>query len=84
MRAHGLAAPEGVPRGNIPGASPFPAARLARLGITGGSTKEVCRELPEDFVASPDPSLVDCYAERIVRFRALYRALRNTFQEDPR
>ena len=61
------------------------AARLARLGVTGRPAKEVCRELPEDFVASPDPSLVDCYAERIPRFRSLYHALRDTFraQEDP-
>lgn len=53
------------------------AARLARLGIGGGA----CPELPEDFVARPDPALVEHYAARLPRFRALYRRLRESFDE---
>ncbi|MBW2282267.1 MAG: xylulokinase [Deltaproteobacteria bacterium] len=62
------------------------AARLARLGVTKASALDVCRDLPEDFVAQPDASLAEGYAEQLPRFRSLYRALRDTFraQEDPR
>lgn len=58
------------------------AARLARLGITGESTDHCCAELPVEFVAEPDPSLVAHYAERIERFRSLYRTLRDTFRSE--
>jgi xylulokinase len=58
------------------------AARLARLGVVGGSAREVCSEPPEDFVAEPDPALAAHYAERIPRFRSLYHALREPFRSE--
>ncbi|NRA04397.1 MAG: xylulokinase [Myxococcales bacterium] len=58
------------------------AARLARLAVTGASPGQVCRPLPEDFVAAPDPLLVDAYADRLRRYRALYPALRDHFSTD--
>jgi len=56
------------------------AARLAWLGVSGASISDVCTQGPVDFVAEPDPSLVDHYAEGHRCFRALYPALRETFQ----
>ena len=56
------------------------AARLAHLGVSKGIVSQICRELPEDFVALPDSSLVERYAERLPRFRSLYRALREPFR----
>lgn len=56
------------------------AARLARIGATGADPTEVCRELPRDFVASPDPGLRDHYRERLPRFRRLYENLRASFE----
>ncbi|MBW2270300.1 MAG: xylulokinase [Deltaproteobacteria bacterium] len=55
------------------------AARLARLGVTGESLESVCAPLPEDFVAEPDPAWVAHARERLPRFRALYRDLRDSF-----
>ena len=55
------------------------AARLALLGVTGASLDSVCAPPPEDFVAEPDPRLVDHARERLPRFRALYRDLRESF-----
>jgi xylulokinase len=58
------------------------AARLARLSERPSeSPSQGCPELPEDFVARPDATLVEHYAERLARFRALYRRLRESFQE---
>jgi xylulokinase len=59
------------------------AARLARLGLSGASRAEVCQELPEAFVAEPDPGLADHYAARLPRFRSLYQTLRESFRADP-
>jgi xylulokinase len=56
------------------------AARLARLGCSDSSLEEVASEPPEDFVVHPDPALAEHAAERQVRFRALYAALRETFR----
>jgi len=58
------------------------AARLARLGTSEAAVADVCVELPEDFVAEPDPGQVDHYADRIERFRSLYGALRGSFRSD--
>jgi xylulokinase len=55
------------------------AARLARIGESGASVSEVCSPPPEDFVAKPDAELVDHYRHKLLRFRALYPALRETF-----
>lgn len=57
------------------------AARLAGLGIGDRSVSQVCTEPPEEFVADPDPGLVDHYAAQKIRFRSLYRTLRDTFRE---
>jgi xylulokinase len=56
------------------------AARLARLGETGRPVDEVCGEPVVEEVVEPDPLLVGHYAERLPRFRGLYRALRETFR----
>jgi xylulokinase len=62
------------------------AARLARLGLSDAPPSEVCAELPEARVVEPDPALVARYADRLSRFRDLYRALRDTFPtlQEPR
>jgi xylulokinase len=56
------------------------AARLARLGVAGEPAAAVCCELPLDFVAQPDPDLVETYAARRPRFQALYASLRENFR----
>jgi xylulokinase len=59
----------------------FGVARLARLAVTGEEPSAVCT-LPEaGRVISPDPSLRDRYRERLSSYRALYRALRETFED---
>jgi xylulokinase len=58
------------------------AARLARLGTSGASIADCCAEGPVEFVAEPDPKLVARYAERVERFRGVYRALKETFRRD--
>jgi xylulokinase len=57
------------------------AARLARIGASGEAASRVCRELPEDFVAEPDPASSERYALQRERFQALYAALRGSFKE---
>jgi xylulokinase len=52
------------------------AARLARLGVTGLPVEDTCAEPEVEREVEPDPGLVDHYAERLPRFRALYHALR--------
>jgi xylulokinase len=58
------------------------AARLARLGVLGEPIDECCKELEEEFVMAPDPSLVDHYAGRMEQFQALYPTLRETFRNE--
>jgi xylulokinase len=58
------------------------AARLARISLTSESPQDACPELPEEFVAVPDPTLAELYRERADRFRSLYPALRETFRQD--
>ena len=52
------------------------AARLAWLCATSEPVSNVCGELPLDFIAEPEPDLIDHYAAQLPRFRSLYRALR--------
>jgi xylulokinase len=56
------------------------AARLARLAVTRLPVQEVCAEPAAAGVVEPDPALARHYAERLPRFRGLYRALRETFR----
>ncbi len=53
----------------------FGAARLARLAATGEDPAEVCTKPPVAAEVPPDPALKDAYAERLPRFRSLYRAV---------
>ena len=52
----------------------FGAARLARLAATGGDPAEACRKPGIAAAIDPDEALSRAYAERLPRFRALYRA----------
>ena len=53
----------------------FGAARLARLAATGEDPAQVCGKPAVAGEVPPDPALRDAYAERLPRFRALYRAV---------
>jgi xylulokinase len=57
----------------------FGAARLA-MTAAGAPLAEVATPPPALDVAEPDPALRDAYAERLPRWRALYRALREEFR----
>ena len=59
----------------------YGAARLARLGAERASVEEVCTAPPILHVAEPDDRLLDLYAQRIERFRSLYRQLKDLFVE---
>ncbi len=59
------------------------AARLAMLGVQHGSRESLCAPPPEDFVALPEPRLVEHARARGPRFRALYRALESSFADLP-
>jgi xylulokinase len=54
------------------------AARLARIASTGEPPAEVCRAPPVKLAIDPEPALVEAYAPRLARFRALYLALKPT------
>jgi xylulokinase len=54
----------------------FGAARLARIAATGETVQAVCGQPPIVEIVDPDPAQVRQYAERLGRFRALYRSLR--------
>ncbi|WP_029031076.1 xylulokinase [Salinarimonas rosea] len=56
------------------------AARLGRIAATGASVAEIATPPPILDVTAPDPALRDAYAERLPRWRALYRALREEFR----
>jgi xylulokinase len=58
----------------------FGAARLARLAVTGEATGEICKPPPVESIVEPAPELMHAYAERLLRFQALYRALKPEFQ----
>jgi xylulokinase len=58
----------------------FGAARLARIAATGEPIDTVCTKPPILDVTEPDPRLHEAYRENSVRFRRLYRALREEFK----
>jgi xylulokinase len=58
----------------------FGAARLARIATTGEPIASVCVKPPILDVTTPDPSLHEAYRENSIRFRRLYRALREEFK----
>jgi xylulokinase len=57
----------------------FGAARLARLAATGEDPSAVCTKPAVAAEIAPDPALTAEYAERLTRFRALYRAVAPLF-----
>jgi xylulokinase len=59
----------------------FGAARLALLAASGASVQEVCRTPADAAVYRPEPALRDVLRVRHERYRALYRSLREQFQE---
>jgi xylulokinase len=74
-----IASALGVPVGRIAGADKGPAfgaARLARLALTGEAAVDVCVKPPLTETIGPEPALHEAYAERIERFRGLYRSLK--------
>jgi len=54
----------------------FGAARLARIAATGETVAAVCGQPAIVEIVDPDPPLVTQYGERLERFRALYRSLK--------
>jgi xylulokinase len=59
----------------------YGAARLARMGAEKASIEEVCTPPPILHVAEPDDRLSDLYAQKMSRFRGLYRNLKDSFGE---
>jgi xylulokinase len=59
----------------------YGAARLARMGAENASIEEICTPPPIRYVAEPDDRLADLYAQRLGRYRALYRHLKDLFVE---
>lgn len=57
----------------------FGAARLARLAATEEAPAEVCGKPPVAAEIPPDPALAQAYAERLTKFRNLYKALTPLF-----
>jgi xylulokinase len=59
----------------------FGAARLARMGYEKAGIEEVCTPPRILHVAEPDDRLADLYAQKIGRYRSLYRNLKGLFAE---
>ena len=57
----------------------FGAARLARLAATGEDVTDVCRKPAIAAEVVPDPALARAYAERLQKFRSLYKAVEPLF-----
>ena len=57
----------------------FGAARLARLALSGAEPATVCLQPALEQMIEPDLANTARYGERLPRFRALYRQLRNEF-----
>lgn len=55
------------------------SARLARIASGDASAQEVCTPPAITATVEPEPELVDYFAERQPRFRALYSALKPSF-----
>ena len=72
-----------LPRGAELGAA-FGAARLGRIAVTSEPPASVCAPPCETEHIAPDASWTGLYAERLPRFRRLYRALQDEFrQQEP-
>jgi xylulokinase len=59
----------------------YGAARLARMGVEGGTLEEICTAPQILHVAEPEDRLADLYARRIGLYRSLYRNLKDSFLE---
>jgi xylulokinase len=59
----------------------YGAARLALMGVEQRDAQEVCTPPPILHVAEPDERLANHYAERLPRYRRLYRDLKASFVE---
>jgi xylulokinase len=59
----------------------YGAARLARMGAENAGIEEICAPPPILHVAEPDDRLADHYAQKIGRYRQLYRNLKDLFVE---
>ena len=57
----------------------FGAARLARLAATGEDPEAVCTKPGIAAEIAADPALATAYAERLVKFRSLYKAVEPLF-----
>ena len=57
----------------------FGAARLGRLAATGENPVDVCTLPPVDHTVDPEPEWAEIYAERLARYRRLYRQLKDEF-----
>lgn len=61
----------------------FGAARLARMAATGEAPEAVCAPPACVETVEPDPALAEAYAARLLRYRALYRALSSLERAPP-
>ena len=59
----------------------YGAARLARMAAENAGIEDICTPPPILHVAEPDDRLADHYAQRIGRYRSLYRNLKDLFVE---
>jgi xylulokinase len=59
----------------------YGAARLARMAAENAGIEEVCAPPPILHVAEPDDRLAEHYAQKIGRYRQLYRNLKDLFVE---
>jgi xylulokinase len=59
----------------------YGAARLAQLAAGCGSVEKVCAAPSVLHVVDPEPALSELFAARIVKYRALYQALKTSFKE---
>lgn len=57
----------------------FGAARLARLAATGEAPEAVCNKPAIAAEIPPDPGLAAAYAQRLAKFRSLYKAVEPLF-----
>ena len=59
----------------------FGVTRLARLAVDNEAPHAVCTEPAVERVIEPVPALRERYRDRLASYRALYRALRETFAD---
>ncbi len=59
----------------------FGVTRLARLAVENEAPHAVCTEPAVERVIEPVPALRERYRDRLASYRALYRALRETFAD---